>query len=236
MVSTARLLASALVLFAGLAASAVADEDTFRRTITLSGTGETNAAPDLARVTSGVQTEALTAREALTENNRAMAAVIEGLKQAGIAEKDIQTSNFSVGPRYEYPPNARPMLVGYQVSNTVTITVHDLAKIGETLDRIVTLGSNTIHGIGFSIDDPEALEDEARRLALADARRKAELYAAAGGFRLGRILTVAESSRGGPQPPVPYMRAAKMDAGESVPIQGGEQSVGIQVSATWEIE
>jgi uncharacterized protein YggE len=235
MVSSARLFAIALLLAAGLAAPAAA-QDTVRRTITLSGIGETMAGPDLARVTSGVQSEAKTAREALTANNRAMTAVIDGLKQAGIADKDIQTSNFSVGPRYEYPPNARPVLVGYQVSNTVTVTVRDLAKIGELLDRIVTLGSNTINGIGFSIDDPEKLEDEARRLALADARRKAELYAAAGGFRLGRILTVAESSRGGPQPPVPFMRAAKMDAAESVPIQGGEQSVAIQVSVTWEIE
>jgi hypothetical protein len=235
MVSYPRLLALALVLAAGLAAPAMA-EDTFHRTVTLSGSGETMAAPDLARVTSGVQTDAKTAREALTANNRAMTAVVEGLKQAGIAEKDIQTSNFSVGPRYEYPPNARPVLVGYQVSNTVTVTVRDLAKIGELLDRIVTLGSNTINGIGFSIDDPEKLEDEARRLAIADARRKAELYAAAGGFKLGRILTVAESDRGGPQPPTPFMRAAKMDAAESVPIQGGEQSVAIQVNVTWEIE
>lgn len=230
-----RTLATALVLIAGLTAPALA-EDTFHRSITLSGTGETTAAPDLARVTSGVQTEAKSAREALTANNRAMTAVIEGLKQAGIAAKDIQTSNFSVGPHYEYPQNARPVLVGYQVSNTVTVTVRDLAKIGETLDRIVTLGSNTINGIGFSIDDPEKLEDEARRLAIADARRKAELYAAAGGFKLGRVLTVVESSSGGPRPPMPYMRTAKMEAADSVPIQGGEQSITVQVNVTWEIE
>jgi uncharacterized protein YggE len=234
-VPSPRTIAAALVLVAGLAVPALAAE-TFHRSITLSGSGETTAAPDLARVTSGVQSEARSAREALTANNRAMTAVIEGLKQAGIAAKDIQTSNFSVGPRYEYPQNARPVLVGYQVSNTVTVTVRDLARMGETLDRIVTLGSNTINGIGFSIDDPEKLEDEARRLAIADARRKAELYAAAGGFKLGRILTIAESSSGGPQPPMPYMRAAKMEAADSVPIQGGEQSVAIQVNVTWEIE
>jgi len=234
MVSRPRFLALALVVVAGLGAQARA-EDSFRRSITLSGTGEVSAAPDLARVTSGVQTEAITAREALTANNRAMTAVIEGLKQAGIAAKEIQTSNFSVGPRYEYPQNARPVLIGYQVSNTVTVTVRELARIGEMLDRIVTLGSNTINGIGFSIDDPEKLEDEARRLAIADARRKAELYAAAGGFRLGRILTVAESGGGVPQP-VAFMRAATAEAAPAVPIEGGELSVDIGVSVTWEIE
>lgn len=228
------LAAIAIALPLCLATAALAEEAP-RRTITLSGSGETTAAPDLAHVTTGVLVEARTAREALSDNNRAMAAVIAGLKEAGIAEKDIRTSNFNVGPRYHYPKDKPPVITGYQVSNTVTVTVRDLKTIGETLDRIVTLGSNTINGISFSIDDPEALEDEARKRAIADARRKAELYAAAGGFSLGRIVSLTEVSRSG-RPPVAMMRAAKLEAADAVPVQGGEQAVSIEVNVTWEIE
>lgn len=142
------------------------------RTLSLSGSGEVKSAPDMASVTSGVVTQGATAAEALSANTKAMTALFDGLKTSGIAEKDIQTSNFSVQPRYDYNNNngGAPKLVGYDVSNNVTVTVRKIADLGGLLDTLVKAGSNQINSIGFSdVSQPEAWMDEARRRATADA-------------------------------------------------------------------
>jgi uncharacterized protein YggE len=205
------------------------------RLVVITGHGEVKAAPDMAIITVGVMTQSQTAREAVSANNAAMAKVIASLKSAAIADKDIQTSNFSVNPRYEYPDNTQPRLIGYDVVNSVTVAVRNLETLGTVLDKVVSEGSNQINGIMFTLANPDPLTDEARKLAVADARRKAEIYAKAAGIGLGRVMSLSES--GGGPPPVPvYGRVAmKAEAASSVPVAQGEQTVTVDVNIAWEI-
>lgn len=206
------------------------------RTIAVTGLGEVRAKPDIAIITIGVATRALTARQALAQNNDAMQQIIDHLKAAGIEAKDIQTSNFSVAPAYAYDNQGQqpPKIIGYDVSNQVTVIMRKLADMGSILDEAVSKGSNQIQGISFSIDKPESLQDEARRLAIADATRKARLYAESAGISLGPILSIHEQVE---LPPMPvHVKAQRMEAADSaVPIASGEHVVSIQVNVSWEI-
>ena len=207
------------------------------RTISVTGLGEAKAKPDMAVINSGVVTEAPTARDALAKNNAAMSSVIETLKKAGIAEQDIQTSNFTVSPQYPpYQPNQTkaPRISGYQVSNQVTVRVKNLAKLGAILDALVQVGANQINGITFDIDQPKSLQNEARKLAVADAKAKAELYAAAAHVSLGRILQISEAiDIVGPQP---AYAMDKMAAQSAVPIAAGQQTLSANISIVYEIQ
>lgn len=208
--------------------------------LVLQGRGEITAAPDTAIVTSGVTSQGATAREALDGNTRDMAALIETLKAAGIEPRDIQTSGFSVSPNYVYT-DARdangyslpPKINGYIVSNMVTVRVRDLKILGAVLDQAVTVGANTINGVSFSVADPSKLYDEARKLAVEDAREKADLYAAAAGVELGHIVMISETpSYAPPQPMMMRAEVANM-AAAPVPVQTGELVFGIDVSISW---
>jgi len=228
-----------LIALAGLASPAAAaennDERAPDRLMWLSGHGEVRAKPDLARVTMGVVTEGATARDALAANTQAMQKVMAFLRSAGIAERDMQTSNFSVSPRYRDEMQGSQEVVGYTVSNTLDTTVHELAKLGAILDEVVSQGSNQIYGIGFDLAERDPLADEARKRALADAHRKAELYAQAAGVKLGRLMALSET--GGAPPPVPMMGRAMMKAEAApVPVAAGEQTVAIDVSVAWQID
>lgn len=208
------------------------------RLIAVSGLGEVKARPDMATISSGVVTEGATAKEALARNNTAMNAVIAALKNAGVSEDDIQTSDFSVSPKYPpYQPNqtTAPRIVGYTVSNQVTAQVKDLAKLGPILDALVQAGSNQINGISFGLNEPKAKLDEARKEAVADARAKAELYAKAAGVSLGKVIQISESTGVVPMPMYKMeARAAAADA--SVPIAAGQQTIAANVSITYEIQ
>lgn len=237
---------SSLVIVASLAAAALigpgqgisAPDGTPPRVISISGLGEVKTRPDMATISTGVVSEGATAKDALAKNNAAMAAVIAALKNAGIAEDDIQTSDFSVSPKYPpYQPNqtTAPRIVGYTVSNQVTAKVKDLAKLGGILDTLVQSGSNQINGIAFGVDEPKPQLDEARKKAVADARAKAELYAAAAGVSLGKVIQISESSM--VVPPMPMYRREAMAASDaSVPIAAGSQTVTANVSITFEIQ
>jgi uncharacterized protein YggE len=206
------------------------------RIMALVGLGEVRARPDIALITLGVASRAATAREALTRNNAAMAEVIDYLKQAGIDQKDIQTSNFAVNPVYVYDQNNQqpPKITGYEASNQVTVTIRKLPDLGLVLDQAVSKGSNQIYGIAFSVAEPEPLQDQARRLAIADATRKAKLYAEAAGVTLGNITMISEQLA---LPPVPvYAKNQRMDAAAaSVPVEAGEQLIQVQLNISWEI-
>ena len=217
-------------------APAVAEESKLVRTISISGHGEVRAVPDVASISIGVTTQGSTAREALDGNSKAMKALLDTLKQAGIDARDMATSNFSVGPRLDYGNNngQPPKVVGYDVNNMVTVTVRKIDDLGGLLDVAVSTGSNTINGISFSVTKPDAMLDEARKAAVADARHKAEIYAAAGGFKLGDIITVSEGTPY--QPPMPYMvKSARAEGAADVPIAQGEQALTVDVSITYQI-
>jgi uncharacterized protein len=215
-----------------------AEDAKLNRTISLTGHGEVHASPDIAVITLGVLTSAPTARQALDANTQSMTDLLAMLKSAGIEGKDIFTSNFTVAPRYDYGQNngQPPKVTGYDVSNNVTITLRKLDDIGNLLDKAVSTGSNQINGISFSITNPQAAMDEARKAAVKDARRKAELYATATSVTLGNVIALSEG--GGYQPQPMEMRANMKMAADSapVPIAQGEQVVAVDVNITWEIK
>jgi uncharacterized protein len=228
----------AFALLAPLAAvHAAADQPRIVRSISMSGHGEARAVPDLASISMGVMTSGATAQEALAANTAAMTKLLGVLKAAGIEEKDTTTSNFSVGPRYDFGQGGTqpPKVVGYDVNNMVTVVVRKTETLGTVLDAAVSAGSNQIQGIMFTVSKPEAMLDIARKEAVAEARRKAELYATAGGFALGQIISLNEG--GSYQPPVPVLaKAMAADAAGAVPIAQGEQTLGIDVNIVWEIK
>jgi uncharacterized protein YggE len=225
----------ALAFLVLVPAIASAEEAKLARSISVAGHGEVQAVPDLATISMGVMTSSTTAKEALAANSKAMNELMEVLKRAGIEAKDIATSNFNVGPRYDYGQGSQPpKLVGYEVSNIVTVIVRKIDGMGDVLDAGVSAGSNQIHGISFSVSKPDALLDEARKEAVADARRKAEIYAAAGGFALGQIVSLSEG--GGYQPPMPMAKTLAAEAAGAPPIAQGEQTLAIDVNVTWEIK
>lgn len=228
------LLPSALAALVLLAASPAGAEDiSEQRRITVSASGSVAAVPDQARISGGVTTEAATAKEALAQNSAAMAKVIGGLKESGIEAKDIQTTSLRVEPRYTRAKEGEaPKIDGYRVTNQVEITARDLDKLGEVLDQLVSLGVNEMGGLSFEVSKAETLRDEARKEAVANARRRAELLAAGAGVELGEVLKIDEGSDLGPRP-MPLARAMKM---ESVPIERGTETLTAEVTVTWALK
>jgi uncharacterized protein YggE len=226
---------TALVLLYPAALSA---QETAVRTIVVSGRGEASAVPDQAQVSAGVVSQAATANAALDANTEAMERVFEALGNAGIEDRNIRTSNFSISPQYEPYRQDNPeqrRIIGYQVSNQVRAIVEKIDALGGTLDALVRSGANQLNSISFSISDPKLLEEEARRGAVLDAIAKARTLAEAAGVTLGQILSIQESG-GGYQPPGPmFMRAEAMSA-SSVPVAQGESTVNIGVSITYAIQ
>jgi uncharacterized protein YggE len=225
--------AAALVAATAAASAASAQTTPPPREITVNGEGAASAAPDIATISIGVESVAAAAADALAENNRQTAAVIEAVKAAGADPKDIQTSNFSVSPRYDERSfqTGSATITGYQVTNQVTVRLTDVAGMGKLLDTVVKVGANRINGISFGFADPVKVADEARRQAVADAIRKAGLYAAAAGITLGEIRSIAEAQPfGGPRP----MAAMRM-AEAAAPIEAGEQTIEASVAVTWRI-
>ena len=205
-----------------------------QRTITVAGEGEAKAAPDEAHLSAGVVTGAKKAADALAANTRAMNEVFATLKRFDIPDKAIQTSEFSVEPQYasNRDGSAGPRITGYMVSNTVNVTV-DLPKLGPALDALVSSGANSLGGIAFAIHDPKPLLAKARAEAIRDAVERAQVYAKAGGFALGPILSVNEGGAAMPRPV--YAARMAMAPAAPPPVAAGEESVNANVSVTFEI-
>jgi uncharacterized protein YggE len=204
--------------------------------ISVSGEANVSVAPDLAQIDGGVTSEAKTAREASDANNAAMGKVLLALKGAGIDEKDYQTSRLSLQPQYAQtlPNRNTPQIIGYRASNRVTIKVRDITKIANVIDTMVSSGANEIGGINFIVTQASKALDEARSKAVADARRKAEIYAKAAGVTLGDAISIIEE---GAAPPVFRSKvAAPMAAGAPTPVAPGEELLSITVSVTWAIK
>ena len=206
--------------------------------ISLTGVGKISASPDIARVTSGVVSQAKTAAIALKDNTTRMTRIISGIKAAGIESRDIQTTGFSVNPAYSYNQKNRqtpPKIVGYKVQNQVHITVRKRDSLGGLLDTMIELGANHIHGVSFHIDNPQKLQDEARKRAFVDALRKAKIYSTAANNKLGRIITITENQTFQPRPQFAAL-ARNVQEKSAVPIEAGEQTLSVQVNITWELK
>ena len=213
---------------------ALADDEQAKRTLSLTASGAVKTTPDKVDISTGVTSEAKTAREALDQNTAAMTKVVEALKAEGIDPKDIQTTNFSVDPVYEQREDGRaPVVTGYRVTNQVRISLHDTKQLGAILDKVVSLGANQIDSIEFGLDEPEALKDEARKLAIKNVSANAKLYAEAAGVGLGPILSISEEESS--YQPRLASGATRMAMAKDVPIEAGTATVEVRVRVTWEI-
>jgi hypothetical protein len=209
------------------------------RTLNIAGNAEVHAVPDAALVSTGVVTEGETAAAALKANSAALAKVVEAIRSSGVESKDLQTSGLSLQARTYRPEkptaNDRPRIVGYTAANQVTLRVRDPAKLGDLLDKITAAGANRIDGIEFVVSNQEARLDEARRMAVADAKDKADLYARAAGFTLGKVMNLSEESMPLPRPMARAMMAGAAGAAAPVPVEAGEMTLSVRVRVVWSL-
>ena len=205
-------------------------------TLSLSAEGRSTRAPDIALFSAGVSNQARTAAEALAANAAAMNQVVAALKRAGIEGRDIQTSNLSVGPVYANQQGSnRPKVVAYQVNNQVSVRERKVAELGKVLDALVEAGANDVNGPNFGLDAPDAALDEARAAAMKAARARAQLYAAAAGLKVLRIVSINESGGYAPRPaPMLMARMAVADAAPS-PVEAGEVATNATVNVVFEL-
>jgi uncharacterized protein len=206
----------------------------FPPAISVSGEASVAAPPDLAMIDAGVASDAKTAREAAEANNAAMAKVLQALKAANIDDKDYQTSRLSLQPQYAPNRPGQSTVTGYRASNRVSIKVHDVGKVAGVIDTLVGAGANDIGNIYFTVAEPSKLLDEAREKAVADARRKAEIYAKAAGVTLGAPLSISEDGTPAPMFRLKTLAAPMQAAG--TPVAQGEETLSITVSVAWAIK
>ncbi|MFC3173444.1 SIMPL domain-containing protein [Novosphingobium bradum] len=211
--------------------------------LTVSADGKITRAPDIASFSAGVVSQGKTASEALAANSADMGRVIAALKRAGIADKDIQTSNLSLNPVYAPqrslpdgtidPPS--PRIVGYQANNTVSVRQRNLKDFGKVIDTLVTAGANQVNGPSFEVENPDPLLDAARTTAMQKARARAELYARAAGLRVNRVLSISESGGWSPPQPVMYRMAMADSVAAAPPVQAGELQLSVAVTVQFEL-
>jgi hypothetical protein len=203
-----------------------------RRTVTVSGTATVRSAPDQALVSLGVQTEANTAQGALQQNADRMTKVLAALAALGLTDDDLATSSVSLWPLYG---TSGTDITGYQASNQVDVTVHDITKAGAVIDAGVDAGANLTNGITFTVSDDNPALDRALADAVRDARGKAEIMASAGDASLGQVVTLVESSAP-TYPPIYYGRdMAVAEGGAPTPIEAPTLESQVSVSVTWEL-
>jgi uncharacterized protein YggE len=201
--------------------------------IVVTGEGSVRAVPDYASVTGGVTVRAKTAQEAAAADAKLMAAVVAALRDAGIAQDDIQTSRYSIAPVYApAQQNAEARLTGFSATNELTAKVSDIAKLGDVIDRLIGAGATNIGGVQFLHSDISKVLDGARVAAMADARRKAQVYAEAAGIRLGSVIWITEEAAYAPSYP---MAAARFSAAAPTPIAAGEDTLRAQITVGFDI-
>lgn len=235
------LICAVAAALATMPASAQEQEPTPR--IMVSGEGTAALAPDMAILNLTVTREADTAREALDANTEAMAKVLEAMKAEGIEDRDLQTADFSIEPKYQFPERKAsgeqdpPRIVGYFVRNGLTVRVRDLERVGDILDRSVTLGVNQGGQVSFTNDDPSEALTDARIKAVQEAMAKAKTLTETAGVGLGKVLEISESAF---QPPMPLARSkmAMMEAADSapVPVAAGENAYSVTVTVTFALD
>lgn len=209
------------------------------RSIHVNGTGKVSVAPDKADLTLSVEVQAKTAESARNQAATTMAALIKAMKNAGVADKDIQTRSVSLYPNYSPDPTNK--VIGYQLSNQVAVCIRDIKKVSSVIDLAVQAGGNStrVQGISFAVDNPESALAEAREKAYANAKAKAGQYAQLAGVTLGSPLRISEGSDVSPVP-MPYgeirMMKTAMADNASTPVQAGEQEVTVTVDVMFGIQ
>jgi len=204
--------------------------------ISVTGEADISVTPDLATIDAGVTSDGKTAREAADGNNKAMGAVLLALKGLNVADKDVHTSRLSLTPQTTRSGQNGPLqITGYRASNHVTVTLHDVSGVATTIDALVGAGANDLGGVSFSVSEPSKLLDDARARAIADAQRKAEIYARAAGVALGSPLGIAEEGAQIPFPHPAFARALAAPAMAPTPVSPGETMLRVSVNVSYAI-
>lgn len=205
--------------------------------VTVGGTGRASLAPDRFSFTVGVQTVAPTVDDAVAENNKRVQSVLAALKKAGAQDKDIQTSNFNIYPQQDYQQGKLPTILGYQVTNNVTVRSTKIADAGRLLGVAISAGVNTSTGLNFEVSDPARGREQGLRAAFDDAKAKAVLLAQAAGRTLGRALQIHEGTQQNAPPPYPMVKAMAMEAraSQDVPVEAGTQELTFTITAIFEL-
>jgi uncharacterized protein YggE len=221
-----RVLFAAFVIAAALPAQAVEKVD---KLITVTGEATVSATPDAASIRVGVSSQGKTARAASDTNTKDMTVVIAAIKESGVADKDIQTTSLSLQPQYDPNKTGAARLIGFQANYQITVKIHDIAQLPNILDRAISAGANEMSGIELVISEQAKLLDKARADAIADARRKAELYANAAGMKVGRVMTISEEGS------IPQPRVLQQMRAGAVPFAPGEQTLRAVVVVSYEL-
>jgi uncharacterized protein YggE len=207
------------------------------RGITVVGMGKASGTPDVANVNVGVETQADTVQQAVADNKAKMTSLLDTLKELGIADKDIQTTNYGVYTQQQPGPDGKSMgPTSYHVNNQVNVTVRDVNKLGDVLDKVVAAGANNIYGVSFSVADTSKLQTDARAKAFADAKERAESLARLAGVTLGDVVSMSEVIGSSPIYEGARMAAATGLGGGGAPIQPGELEVDMSVQVTYAIK
>lgn len=218
-----------------IVAPAWADDKPETAVVSLSGVGEILAVPDMATIRTGVVMTARTAKEALAANTERMSAVLSTISSAGVEDRDVTTGSFEVSPVYDYS-SSQPVLTGYQVRNNVVVTVRELDDIGAILDAVVSSGSNQVDSLTYDFSNRVELEDQARRAAVDDVKRKLRIYTDAAGVAVVRLLSLDEAGNyAAPQVMAMSARAESFSGGAPVPMSTGERSVTVTVNTRYQI-
>jgi uncharacterized protein len=215
----------ALLLAAAPVVSHAAD-----RLVTVTGEASISVKPDTAIIRIGVTSQGKTAKEASEANAKEMTSVLAAIKANGIADRDIQTSRLSLQPQYDPNKGGTARLLGFRVTNQLTVKIREIDKLPDFLDRTVAAGANEMSGIEFIVSEQSKLLDQASAEAIADARRKAELYAQAAGAKVGHVVAITDEGANPPPSPVKAFRA-----GGAVPVAPGEQMLRAAVTVSYEL-
>ena len=224
------LICAFVIATAGLSPFSAQAAERIDKLVTVSGEGSASAVPDNAVIRLGVSSQGKTARAASDANAKEMTVVLAAIKDSGVADRDIQTTSLSLQPQYEPNKTGAPRLIGFQANNQVTVKIRDIANLPTVLDRAIAAGANEMSGIEFVVSEQTKLLDKARAAAIADAHRKAELYANAAGMKVGRVMSISEE--GAAPQPRPYQA---MRAGAATPIAPGEQMLRAVVTVSYEL-
>ena len=224
------LICAFVIATAGLSPFSAQAAERIDKLVTVSGEGSASAVPDNAVIRLGVSSQGKTARAASDANAKEMTVVLAAIKGSGVADRDIQTTSLSLQPQYEPNKTGAPRLIGFQANNQVTVKIRDIANLPTVLDRAIAAGANEMSGIEFVVSEQTKLLDKARAAAIADAHRKAELYANAAGMKVGRVMSISEE--GAAPQPRPYQA---MRAGAAAPIAPGEQMLRAVVTVSYEL-
>jgi hypothetical protein len=204
-------------------------------TVSVSGVGRVTLTPDRAIFTVGVQSMAPTVAAAVQDNNTRVAAIVDALRKLGATDREIRTSQISIYPQQDHQPNRTPRIVGYQVSNTVTVTRSNPAEVGRFLQAAVDAGANAVSGVSFTVSDPARGREGALQAAFADARAKADVLARAAGRTVGRALSITEGTAVMP-PPYPMARRMAVESAQmDVPVEPGAEELTFTVSIVFEL-